>query len=147
MKFHIYDIELSELKEGDMLKVTRLFENPYCHRTMEYNPEVKKESFWTQVMKIYKNGKIKVLVSNNCTLSDSYEQVPLKFEDQILIKKNNIKEYKKNNPEEISRKVNIVIEILNSLPNSLKDEISKMSESDRFQFLNDLTDNMNINIK
>ena len=130
-----------------MLKVTRLFENPYCHRTMEYSPEVKKESFWTKVIKVYKNGKIKVLVSNNCTLSDSYEQVPLQFEDQILIKKNNIKEYKKYNPEEISRKVNIVIEILNSLPHSLKDEISKMPESDRLEFLNNLTDNMNINIK
>ena len=147
MKFHLYDIEVSELEKGDMVKVTRLFDNPYCHRTMEYNPEVKKESFWTQIMKIFNNGNIKVLVSNNCTLSDSNEEVPLQFKDKIVIKKSFIKEHKKNNPDEFSRKANTVIQFLNSLPDSIKDRIAEMPEIDRLELLNNLTDTMNITIK
>ena len=147
MRFCAYDIEVPTLKEGDMLKVTRLFDTPYCHRRMDYNSEIKRESFWTQILKIYKNGKIKVLVSNNCTLSDSNEELPLQFEDQIVIKKSNIKEHKRNDPEDFSRKANVIIQILNSLPDSIKGKISQMPENDRLEFLNSLTDNININIK
>ena len=92
-----YDNDVTDLEVGDMVKVTRMFDNPYCHRTMDYNADLKRESFWTEVLKLSSDGTMKVRVSNNCSLSDTNQEQPLKFKDTLVFQDTGfIKEHKKN---------------------------------------------------
>lgn len=142
-----YDNNVTDLEVGDMVKVTRMFDNPYCHRTMDYNADLKRESFWTEVLKLNSDGTMKVRVSNNCSLSDTNLEQPLKFKDTLVFQDTEfIKEHKKKNPEEFDRTTNLIMELINSLPftDNEKVTLSKMSNIDRRQFFTALTDNMNI---
>ena len=142
-----YNNDVTDLEVGDMVKVTRIFDNPYCHRTMDYNADLKRESFWTEVLKLNSGGTMKVRVSNNCSLSDTNQEEPLKFKDTLVFQDTGfIKEHKKKNPEEFDRTANLIIELINSMPftDNEKVMLSKMSYIDRLQFITALTENMNI---
>ena len=79
-----YDNNVTDLEVGDMVKVTRMFDNPYCHRAMDYNADLKRESFWTEVLKLNSDGTMKVRVSNNCSLSATNQEQPLKVKDTLV---------------------------------------------------------------
>jgi hypothetical protein len=145
--FFRYSNEFTEVEVGDMIKVTRMFDNPYCHRTMDYNTDLKRESFWTEVLKLNSDGTIKVRVSNNCSLSDTNQEEPLKFKDTIVLQDSGIiKEYKKKNSEEFDRTANLIMELINSMPFTDNEKIvlSKMSYTERLRFITSLTEEINI---
>ena len=142
-----YDNDVTDLEVGDMVKVTRMFDNPYCHRTMDYNADLKRESFWTEILKLSSDGTMKVRVSNNCSLSDTNQEQPLKFKDTLVFQDIRfIKEHKKKNQEEFDRTANIIMELINSLPftDNEKVTLSKMSYNERVRFISAFTEAINI---
>ena len=145
--FFRYSNEFTEVEVGDMVKITRMFDNPYCHRTMDYNMDLKRESFWTEVLKLNSDGTMKVRVSNNCSLSDTNQEEPLKFKDTIVLQDSGfIKEHKKKNSEEFDRTANLIMELINSMPFTDNEKIvlSKMSYTERLRFITSLTEEINI---
>tara|TARA_Y100000389_G_scaffold198796_1_gene235951 strand:+ start:2479 stop:2937 length:459 start_codon:yes stop_codon:yes gene_type:complete len=145
--FFRYNNDVTDLEVGDMVKVTRIFDNPYCYSTMKYNANLKTESFWTEVVKLNNDGTMKVKVDNNCCLSDTNEEKPLMCNDTIVFQEAAfIKEHQKKNSEDFERTANAMIHFLNSFPFSDNERVmlSKMSNVERVQFISAITESINM---
>jgi len=141
--FTVYNRDFNNMKIGDMVKITREFEISYCTLNKMYLNKKNTESFFAEIIQIKRNDMLKVSVSNHCTRSSSLNESPLKLNETLIINKNMIKEHKKNiyekalnEPEKFISDIMFITNLLQTLPNDIKYELSKLSLHEQVKFVN-----------
>lgn len=141
MEFIKYNIStLPFLEKGDMIKISQLIENAYCHHKNKF-VGLTTEHFWCEIKNIRNNNRgLIVMVSNYCTLSISEKELPFQFGNKLLIDKSFIKEHKKNivklEHDEFIKNINKINKIIHSLPIDEKMKILKMPIDEKMHYFN-----------
>lgn len=135
-----YNLNLPLLRVNDMVKVSFLFENAYCHRREQFLGK-NIESFWTQIINIdTKSNILRVMVSNNCTFTNEPQEKPMYYKQEIRIQPKHIKEHKRyqTDSEKMKRKQqvsNFSLFLLASLSENEKKEMNNMTNEDALLYL------------
>tara|TARA_B110000037_G_C17116848_1_gene504129 strand:- start:2757 stop:3221 length:465 start_codon:yes stop_codon:yes gene_type:complete len=143
-----HQYQISDLLEGDFVKITLSYNNAYNNNNKNYVGTLN-ESIWCKIVSIDKVIQhLYVSVSNNCIFSNNKNNKPYQLEDILFVNIIHIKEHKRYTGETYKDTLKTVKETIEKLPLEILDIIKKIpNENDKTKFIDQyLFTNVNISI-